>query len=152
MYRAPHLHIDEGQIRGATLALLPGDPFRVPKIAEEIKRQYRGEIAEIAWNREYRSFLCAVHERPVLVISTGIGGPSASIVIEELALLGVSTFIRIGTTGALQEDIRTGDVVITAGSVRLDGASTHYAPIEYPAVAHHEIVNALKESAKENFY
>ncbi|MFQ5780269.1 MAG: nucleoside phosphorylase, partial [Nitrospiria bacterium] len=72
----------------------------------------------------------------------------AAIAIDELAQLGVKTFIRIGTTGSIQDRIRIGDVVITSGAVRLDGASTHYAPIEYPAVAHHEVLNALIEGAK----
>jgi uridine phosphorylase len=83
----------------------------------------------------------------VLVTSTGIGGPSTSIVIEELAMLGVRTFIKVGTSGAIQKGIRPGDAIITIGSVRLDGASTHYAPIEYPAVAHHEIVASLIKAA-----
>ena len=82
----------------------------------------------------------------MLVTSTGIGGPSASIAIDELAQLGVRTMLRVGTTGAIQPHVKVGDVVITSGAVRLDGASTHYAPIEYPAVAHHEVITALVDS------
>ena len=85
----------------------------------------------------------------LLITSTGIGGPSMSIVIDELAQLGIQTFIRVGTTGAIQDYIDIGDVIITSGSVRLDGASTHYAPIEYPAVAYYEALNALVEGAKK---
>ena len=85
----------------------------------------------------------------MLVTSTGIGGPSASIAIDELAQLGVRTFLRVGTTGAIQPHVDVGDVIVTTGAVRLDGASTHYAPIEYPAVAHHEVVNALVAAAAE---
>jgi uridine phosphorylase len=81
------------------------------------------------------------------VTSTGIGGPSASIAIDELAQLGVRTFLRVGTTGAIQADIDIGTVIITTGAVRLDGASTHYAPIEYPAVAHPDVVQAAAEAA-----
>jgi uridine phosphorylase len=83
------------------------------------------------------------------VTSTGIGGPSTSIAVEELAHLGVRTFLRVGTTGAIQPEIAIGDVIVTAGAVRLDGASTHYAPLEYPAVAHHEILRALVDAADE---
>jgi uridine phosphorylase len=144
-----HLNLHKSQIKTAKVVLLPGDPFRVPKIAEEIKRQYGGEIKELAWKREYRTFLCYANKKPVLVASTGIGGPSTSIALEELAMLGVKTFVRVGTTGAIQKYIKPGDVIITIGSVRLDGASTHYAPIEYPAVASYEIINALVQGARE---
>ncbi len=83
-----------------------------------------------------------------MVTSTGIGGPSTSIAVEELAQLGIRKFIRVGTTGAIQPHIAIGDVVITTGAVRLDGASRHYAPIEFPAVAHHRIVSSLIEAAE----
>ncbi len=86
----------------------------------------------------------------MLVTSTGIGGSSTSIAVEELAQLGVRTFLRVGTAGAIQDRIAIGDVVITAGSVRLDGASEHYAPLEYPAVAHHAVVRALVDTAEEH--
>jgi len=144
-----HLNLCKSSIKGSKIVLLPGDPFRVPEIAQEIKKQYGREIKELAWKREYRTFLCHVNKKPILITSTGIGGPSTSIAIEELAMLGVRLFIRVGTTGAIQKDIKVGDVIITTGSVRLDGASTHYAPIEYPAVANHEITNALIEGAEK---
>ncbi len=139
-----HLDLDEKKIEGARYALLPGDPFR----AEGITRGFDPESRQIAWKREYCTWLGSIKDVPVLVTSTGIGGPSASIAIDELAQLGVRTFIRVGTTGTIQEHINVGDVIITSGSVRLDGASTHYAPIEYPAVADHEIVNTLVEGAR----
>jgi len=139
-----HLKLNRKMTGGATLALLPGDPFRVDKIARAMNRQYR----ELAWNREYRTALARLQDRPALVTSTGIGGPSTAIAIEELARLGVTTFIRVGTTGGIRAGIKTGDVVITTGAVRLDGASRDYAPIEYPAVAHPEILQALSESAR----
>lgn len=142
-----HLSLEKKQVKDSKVVLLPGDPFRVSKIAEEIKKYFSGAITELAWKREYRTMLCSVHKKSVLVTSTGIGGPSTSIAIEELAMLGIKTFIRVGTTGAIQKGIKTGDVIITTGSVRLDGASTHYAPIEYPAVANYEIVNSLIKGA-----
>jgi uridine phosphorylase len=142
-----HLNLQKRQIKNAEIALLPGDPFRVAKIAKQIKKYFGGHIAELAWKREFKTVLCCINKKSVLVTSTGIGGPSTSIVIEELAMLGIRTFMRVGTTGAIQKKIKPGDVVITTGSVRLDGASTHYAPIEYPAVAHHEIVHSLIKAA-----
>lgn len=143
-----HLDLDSEKIQGAKIALLPGDPFRSQIIAATISGIYGTGNKKLAWKREFCTYLAEIRGRPLLVTSTGIGGPSASIAIDELAQLGINTFIRVGTTGAIQEFIEIGDVIITSGSVRLDGASTHYAPIEYPAVAHYEILNALVEGAK----
>lgn len=145
-----HLDLDREQIRGARLALLPGDPARSRLIAERIAVAHGGRLADrpLADHREFRTYLAEIAGAPVLVTSTGIGGPSASIAVDELAQLGVQTFIRVGTTGAIQDGIAIGDVVITTASVRLDGASTHYAPIQYPAVAHHEVVFALVRAAR----
>ena len=148
MTRVYHLDLNEEKIKGAKIALLPGDPFRSESIASIISDKFGTGIEKLAWRREYCTFLAEIKNTKVLVTSTGIGGPSTSIAIDELAQLGVDTFIRVGTTGAIQKDIEIGDVIITTGSVRLDGASTHYAPIEYPAVAHHDIVKALIEGAK----
>ncbi len=141
-----HLDLDETRIEGASFVLMPGDPGRVSEIASAppIER-----AREIACKREYRSWLGYIGDIPVLVTSTGIGGPSASIAIDELAQLGVRTFLRVGTTGAIQADVNIGDVIVTTGAVRLDGASTHYAPIEYPAVADHEVVGALLRAARD---
>jgi uridine phosphorylase len=139
-----HLDIDSDRIEGATVALLPGDPGRVQALAGTSPFE-RGR--ELASKREYRTWITYVGSAPVLVTSTGIGGPSASIAIDELAQLGVRTFLRVGTTGAIQADIDVGTVIITTGAVRLDGASTHYAPIEYPAVAHPDVVAAAVAAA-----
>ncbi len=133
-------------IDGTKHAFLPGDPFRV----ETIARRFDTESRELKYKREYRTFLGRIKGVPVLVTSTGIGGPSTGIAIDELAQLCVKTFLRIGTTGAIQENIDVGDVIITTGSVRLDGTSTHYAPIEYPAVASYEVVHALVQAARKS--
>ncbi len=139
-----HLKLSSKSLQGASVALLPGDPGRVPVIASEINKK---GAAEIACNREFRTWLAYMDGSPVIVTSTGIGGPSAAIAIEELAQLGIRTFIRVGTTGALQRNIKAGDVVITTASVRMDGTSEHYAPIEYPAVADYSVLKALVEAA-----
>lgn len=144
-----HLDLNAEKIQGAKIALLPGDPFRSQTIAETVARTYKTDCVKLAWKREFCTYLTGIKNQKILVTSTGIGGPSTSIAIDELAQLGVTTFIRVGTTRAIQEYIDIGDVVITSGSVRLDGASTHYAPIEYPAVAHHEALNALIMGAKK---
>jgi uridine phosphorylase len=141
-----HLNLETDALDGARIALLPGDPGRVETLATTPPFERSRELAN---KREYRTWLGYIGGAPVLVTSTGIGGPSASIAIDELAQMGVRTFLRVGTTGAIQADIDVGDVVITTGAVRLDGASTHYAPIEYPAVAHHEVVQALLEAARQ---
>ncbi|MEK7699274.1 MAG: uridine phosphorylase, partial [Planctomycetota bacterium] len=136
-----HLDLNNEKIQGARIALLPGDPFRSQIIAETISSAYKTGCEKLAWKREFCTYIAGIKNQKILVTSTGIGGPSTSIAIDELAQLGVTTFLRVGTTGAIQEYIDIGDVIITSGSVRLDGASTHYAPIEYPAVAHHEVLH-----------
>lgn len=147
MEKVYHLDIDKDDIGGAQYALLPGDPFRSEKIAIYIAERFKTFSKKLAWKREFCSYLTEIEGEKVLVVSTGIGGPSTSIAVEELALLGVKTFLRVGTSGAIQPYIKIGDVVITSASVRLDGASTHYAPIEYPASANYEIINSLVEGA-----
>ncbi|MCS6903573.1 MAG: uridine phosphorylase, partial [Candidatus Bipolaricaulota bacterium] len=139
-----HLDLTKEQIQGARIALLPGDPARVEKIAQRF-----AQSQPLAFHREFKTVLAHWREHPVLITSTGIGGSSTAIAIEELALLGVRTFIRVGTCGALQPTIKIGDVVITTGAVRREGASLDYAPLEYPAVAHYQIVQALQQAAQE---
>ncbi len=139
-----HLDLTRDMLRGATLAILPGDPGRVAKIAGHLD----GPIP-LAAHREFTSYLGWIDGTPLIVCSTGIGGPSTSIAVEELAQLGVRTFLRVGTTGAIQPHINVGDVIVTTGAVRLDGASLHFAPLEYPAVAHHDCTTALVTAARE---
>lgn len=148
MPKVYHLDIDKKAVAGAKVALLPGDPGRVETIAGHISEAYGKGAVQLASKREFTTFLTRVKGAKVLVTSTGIGGPSASIAVDELAQLGVTTFIRVGTTGAIQDFIKNGDCVITTGSVRLDGASTHYAPIEFPAVADFTVVAALVRGAE----
>ena len=138
-----HLGLTREQLEGATLAVLPGDPGRVEKIAGLFDT-----ARPLASQREYTSWLGFADGTPVVVCSTGIGGPSTSIAAEELGQLGVRTFLRVGTTGAIQPHIAVADVIVTTGSVRLDGASRHFAPLEYPAVADLGCANALVDAAK----
>ncbi len=138
-----HLHLSKEMLQGATVAVLPGDPGRVEKTAKMIDP---GALF-LASNREYTSWLGNLGGHQALVCSTGIGGPSVSICMEELANLGVTSFIRIGTTGAIQDHINPADLIITTGAVRLDGASTHYAPLEYPAVADFDLSSLIIQAA-----
>lgn len=137
-----HTGLSRAMIEGALYALLPGDPDRVPVLASAFKH-----ARPLGQSREYRAALAYLEDLPVLVMSTGIGAPSTAIAVEELARLGVCYFIRVGTTGAIQEHIKLGDLVISEGSVRLEGTSSHYAPIEFPAVASMGLTNALRQAA-----
>ncbi len=149
MAKAYHLDLSRHDLMGAKIALLPGDPERSPLIARAISKAYGSSSSVLASKREFTTCITEVMGSRVLVTSTGIGGPSTSIAIDELAQLGIRTFIRVGTTGAIQAHIKNGNCVITTGSVRLDGASTHYAPIEYPAVADFSLVAALVKGANK---
>jgi len=144
-----HLALTKEAIAGAKIALMPGDPARVGKIADAISASSGGPSFKLASKREFTTYIAKVNDTPVIVTSTGIGGPSLSIAVEELARIGVKTFIRVGTTGAIQDYLNNGECVITTGAVRLDGASRHYAPIEYPAVASLRVTNALVRGAEK---
>ena len=140
-----HVGLSKNMIENATYAIVPGDPGRVEGLAKAI-----GENPKfLACHREYTSWLTYVCGKPVLVMSTGMGCPSVAIGVEELAELGVKNFIRVGTTGSIQEDLNPGDLVINKASVRLEGTSSHFAPIEYPAVADLDITLALRTAARE---
>ncbi|MBY5992970.1 uridine phosphorylase [Ferrimonas balearica] len=138
-----HLALTQPMLEGATLAIVPGDPERVARIA-----QLMDNPKPLASTREFTSYLGYLDGTPVVICSTGIGGPSTSIAVEELAQLGIRTFLRIGTTGAIQADIAVGSLIVTTGSVRLDGASGHFAPPEYPAVADFRCSQALVAAAE----
>lgn len=143
MYRAYHLGLAEGDTEGATLALLPGAPERT-----EILAQAFGKARVLAFHREFKSVLAENKVGKILVVSTGIGGPSLSIAVEELSRLGIRWFIRVGTCGAIQEGVNVGDLIVSEGAVRLDGASEHYAPLAYPAVADWRLVDVLEKACK----
>ena len=124
--------------------ILPGDPKRCAKIAE-----YLEDAELIADSREYVTYTGKLNGVKVSVTSTGIGGPSASIALEELVKCGADTFIRVGTCGGMQLDVMGGDAVISTSSVRMEGTTKEYAPIEYPAVADPGVLFALIEAAKK---
>ena len=123
--------------------LVPGDPFRTPLIAKHLDG-----AKEIAFSREYRTFTGAVDGVPVSAMSSGMGGPSVAIGVEELHELGVHTLLRVGTCGALQRGVKMGDLVIAIGAVRSEGTPDGYVPKEYPAIASLHVVNALVEAAE----
>jgi len=139
-----HLGLTRSMLDGASLAIVPGDPERVKRIAELME----GAIF-LASHREYTSYLAYIEGKPVVICSTGIGGPSTSIAVEELAQLGVRTFLRVGTTGAIQPYVKVGDIIVTQAAVRLDGASLHFAPLEFPAVADFECTTAMVAACRE---
>jgi len=140
--RQMHLQISPGDVGG--YCFLPGDPGRCPIIAEHFSGSRR-----IAQNREFTTYTGTLDQVPVSVCSTGIGGPSAAIAVEELTRCGVHTFIRIGTCGGIDLQIRGGDAVIATGAVRQEGLTREYVPVEFPAVAHIDVVCALKQAAAE---
>lgn len=136
-----HLMVRPGDV--APYVLLPGDPGRVPKIAK-----YWDEARQVAIHREYNTYTGRYKGVPISATSTGIGGPSTAIAVEELLRVGAHTFIRVGTTGSIQRDVKVGDIIITYASVRLEGTSRQYVMIEYPAAASPEVVMALIEAAE----
>ncbi len=137
-----HIQVGKGEV--GRYVILPGDPKRCAKIAA-----YFDEPKLIADSREYVTYTGKLDGVPVSVTSTGIGGPSASIAMEELYRCGADTFIRVGTCGGMQLDVKSGDTVIATGAIRMEGTSKEYAPIEFPAVANLDVTNALVQSAKE---
>ncbi len=140
-----HVGLSKEMLQGARYALVPGDPGRVEGLAKAVDP----DAVYLASHREFTSWLACVAGEPVLVMSSGMGGPCITFVVEELGRLGVETFIRVGTTGSLQEDLNLGDVVISKAAVRTEGASKSYAPVEYPAVADLDVTVALRDAARE---
>lgn len=143
MEMAFHLGLKKSDLQGATLAIIPGDPERVEKIAAHLDN-----AVPLASCREFTSWRGELASQAIVVCSTGIGGPSTSIAVEELAQLGINTFLRMGTTGAIQPSVAVGSMIVTTASVRLDGASLHFAPLAYPAVADFSCTTALVQAAK----
>ena len=140
-----HIGVRSGDV--GKYVILPGDPKRCEKIAKHFDN-----AKLVADSREFVTYTGYLDGVKVSVTSTGIGGPSASIAMEELVKAGADTFIRVGTCGGMDVDVQSGDVVIATGAIRMEGTSKEYAPIEYPAVADIEVANALINSAKELNY
>jgi len=137
-----HLKIKTGDV--GRYVILCGDPGRCEKIAG-----YFDDPEFLVSNREYTIWNGALEGEKVSVCSTGIGGPSAAIAVEELIHVGADTFIRTGTAGGMEESVLGGDLVIATGAIRMEGTTKEYAPIEFPAVADHGVVNALAEAAEK---
>lgn len=135
-----HTGVGPGDI--GEYVILPGDPKRCAKIAAHFDNPIL-----VADSREYVTYTGTLDGVKVSVTSTGIGGPSAAIAIDELAKCGAHTFIRVGTCGGMQEEVMGGDIVIATGAVRMEGTSREFAPIEYPAVADFNVTNALVSAA-----
>lgn len=140
-----HIQLERSMLEGARYAILAGDPGRIEAIAQGLEHpRYLG------CNREYTSYLGYLNQQPVVVMSHGIGGPSTAIAVEELAQLGVTTMIRVGTSGGMQQQVRAGDAVIVQAAIRQDGTSREYLPVEYPAVADFAVTAALEQAAATN--
>ena len=136
-----HVGLAKGEV--GEYVLVPGDPGRTPMIAKHLEG-----AREVAFSREYRTFTGSVGGVPVSTISSGMGGPAVAIMVEELSELGVHTFLRVGTCGAAQPEVKMGDLLIALGSVRTEGTPNGYVPTEYPAVASIDMVNAVVAAAK----
>ncbi|MCR5776775.1 MAG: uridine phosphorylase [Lachnospiraceae bacterium] len=140
--RQYHIQVAPGEV--GEYVILPGDPKRCEKIAK-----YFDDAHLVADSREFVTYTGTLNGVKVSVTSTGIGGPSASIALEELVRCGAKKFIRVGTCGGMQKEVKSGDIVVATGAIRMEGTSKEYAPIEFPAVADLEIVNAIVKSAKK---
>ena len=136
-----HIHCVEGDV--GRYVLLPGDPGRCAAIA-----QHFDDPQFVAQNREYTVYTGTLLGEKVSVCSTGIGGPSAAIAMEELHAIGADTFVRVGTCGGIDLNVRSGDVVVATGAIRYEHTSCEYAPIEFPAVADFEVATALVQAAQ----
>ncbi|MEG1593356.1 MAG: uridine phosphorylase [Oscillibacter sp.] len=136
-----HIHCVPGDV--GRYCILPGDPGRVPQIAALLENAH-----PVAQNREFTTWTGTLLGETVTVCSTGIGGPSASIAMEELHNCGADTFLRTGTCGGIDLNVRSGDIVVATGAVRYEHTSLEYAPIEFPAVADWDVTNCLAQAAK----
>ena len=136
-----HIQCAKGDV--GRYCILPGDPGRSEKIA-----QYFDDPVHVTTNREYNTWTGTLLGEKVTVTSTGIGGPSASIAMEELTAIGADTFVRVGTCGGIRLDVKSGDLIIATGAIRMEGTSREYAPIEFPAVPDYQVLTALVDAAK----
>ncbi|MCZ7567394.1 MAG: uridine phosphorylase [Ardenticatenaceae bacterium] len=136
-----HIQMKPGDV--GRYVFLPGDPGRTDKIA-----RYFDNPRLVANNREYKTYTGTLAGEKVSVTSTGIGCPSAAIAVEELAMIGADTFIRVGTSGGMQPYLKPGELAIITAAIRDEGTSKQYMPVEFPAVANVEVVTALREAAE----
>ncbi len=136
-----HIQCAQGEVGG--YCILPGDPGRCQAIAEHLE-----DPVHICTNREYVTYTGTLLGEQVSVVSTGIGGPSASIAMEELVNIGAHTFVRVGTCGGIALLVQSGDVVVATGAVRMEGTSREYAPIEWPAVPDFQVTSALVQACQ----
>lgn len=139
--KQPHLLVAPGDV--ADIALVPGDPDRVDRIAGHCEN-----VETVAQNREYAVVNAEYEGRELTICSTGIGGPSTAIAVEELAAVGVETFIRVGTTGALQPNIEIGDMIVATGAAKDEGTTKRYESETIPAVADFDVLSSLVEAAE----
>ena len=140
-----HIRCKEGDV--GRYVFLPGDPGRCESIASSFE-----DARHVGMNREYNIYTGTLLGQKVSVCSTGIGGPSASIAMEELANIGADTFIRVGTCGGIAMDVLPGDIIVANGAIRYEHTSLEYAPIEFPAVPDFEITAALKAAGEDLGY
>ena len=136
-----HIQCKEGDV--GKYCILPGDPDRCQKIAALLDNSYF-----VKRNREYTIYNGTLFGETVTVCSTGIGGPSAAIAMEELSRIGAHTFVRVGTCGGIATEVQAGDVIIATGAIRMEGTSREYAPIEFPAVPNYQVLHALVQAAE----
>jgi uridine phosphorylase len=141
MAKQPHLLVEAGDVHD--VAVVPGDPGRVDRIAAQC-----ADAETVAENREYKLVNATYGDVPLTICSTGIGCPSAAIAVEELSRVGVDTFLRCGTTGALQSGIEIGDMVVATGAGKEEGTSKRYESATYPAVAEYDCLSALVDAAE----
>lgn len=143
MATQPHLLVEPGDCHD--IALIPGDPGRVDRIAKQCTN-----VEPLAENREYKLVNAEYEDTPLTICSTGIGCPSAAIAIEELNAGGVETVIRCGTTGALQSDIEIGDMVVATAAAKEEGTTKRYESAVYPAAPDYNVLSALVDAAEAN--
>lgn len=136
-----HINLKQGDV--GKYVILPGDPKRCEKIAKHFDN-----AVLVADHREYVTYTGFLDGVKVSVTSTGIGGPSASIALEELTNIGADTFIRVGTSGGMDINVMGGDLVVASGAIRMEGTSREYAPMEFPAVANYEVLTALVKASQ----
>jgi uridine phosphorylase len=137
-----HINLSKEDIKGARHMFIVGDPARTEAIAQHLK-----DPQELTFNREYRTFVAYIEENPVVIASMGIGGPSTAVGLEEFGRCEITTIIRVGTSGILHPQVKLGDIVSAVGAIRDEGTTKQYIPSEFPAVAHPDVILALRQGA-----